>query len=51
MGQLLWTGIQKQDFPIVQGIVFVISILTVICNLIGDVVSGLLDPRIRLTED
>ena len=51
MGQLMWTGIQKQDFPIVQGIVFVISILTVICNLIGDVVSGLLDPRIRLTED
>lgn len=51
MGQLLWMGIQKQDFPIVQGIVFVISILTVICNLIGDVVSGLLDPRIRLTED
>ena len=50
-GQLLWTGIKMQDFPIVQGIVFVISILTVICNLIGDVVSGLLDPRIRLTED
>jgi ABC-type dipeptide/oligopeptide/nickel transport system permease component len=51
MGQLLWTGISRQDFPIVQGIVFVISVLTVICNLIGDIVSGLLDPRIRLAED
>ena len=46
MGRLLWTAISRQDFPIVQGIVFVISVLTVICNLIGDVVSGLLDPRV-----
>lgn len=48
MGQLLWKGIAKQDFVIVQGIVFVISILTVICNIIGDMISGILDPRIRL---
>lgn len=48
MGQLLWKGIAKQDFPIVQGIVFVITILTVICNIIGDIVAGILDPRIRL---
>ena len=48
MGQLLWKGIAKQDFPIVQGIVFVIAVLTVICNLIGDIVSGILDPRIRM---
>lgn len=48
MGQLLWKGISKQDFPIVQGIVFVIAVLTVICNLIGDIVSGILDPRIRI---
>ena len=51
MGRLLWTAISRQDFPIVQGIVFVISVLTVICNLIGDVVSGLLDPRVRLAQD
>ena len=48
MGQLLWKGIAKQDFVIVQGIVFVITILTVICNIIGDMISGILDPRIRL---
>ena len=41
MGQLLWKAISKQDFMVVQGIIFVITILTVICNLI-------LDPRIRL---
>lgn len=48
MGQLLWKGIAKQDFPIVQGIIFVITILTVVCNIIGDIVAGILDPRIRL---
>lgn len=48
MGQLLFKAISKQDFVIVQGVVLVITVLTVICNLIGDIVSGLLDPRIRL---
>ena len=48
MGQLLWKCISKQDFPVVQGLVFVIAVLTVICNLIGDIVAGMLDPRIRL---
>ena len=50
MGQLLWKAISKQDFMVVQGIIFVITILTVICNLIGDIISGILDPRIRLEE-
>lgn len=48
MGQLLWKAISKQDFMVVQGIIFVITVLTVICNLIGDIISGILDPRIRL---
>lgn len=48
MGQMLWKAISKQDFMVVQGIIFVITILTVICNLIGDIISGILDPRIRL---
>ena len=48
MGQLLWKCIAKQDFPVVQGIVFIIAVLTVICNLVGDIVAGMLDPRIRL---
>lgn len=48
MGQLLWKAISKQDFVIVQGVVLVITVLTVVCNLIGDIISGILDPRIRL---
>ncbi len=48
MGQLLWRAISKQDFPVVQGIVFVITVLTVLCNITGDIIAGLLDPRIRM---
>ena len=48
MGQLLFKAISKQDFVIVQGVVLVITVLTVICNLIGDIIAGVLDPRIRL---
>ena len=48
LGQLLFKAISKQDFVIVQSVVLVITVLTVICNLIGDIIAGVLDPRIRL---
>jgi len=48
MGRLLWKSIGVQDLPVVQGIVVIIAVLTVISNVAGDIVAGLLDPRIRL---
>jgi len=47
MGQLLWRAINQQDYPVVQGIVIMITILTVVSNTIGDLLTGWLDPRIR----
>lgn len=47
MGRLLYRAILTKDFPIVQGVIFLIAILTIICNLIGDILAGFLDPRIR----
>ncbi|MBK5242589.1 ABC transporter permease [Clostridium sp.] len=47
MGYLLWTSITKQDYPVVQGIVMIITLLTVISNTLGDVIIAYLDPRIR----
>lgn len=49
MGNLLLNSIIVQDFPVVQACVMMISVLTVICNLISDFVVGLLDPRIRIS--
>jgi len=48
MGRLLYISILKQDFPVIQAIVFIITILTVISNTLGDIVLAFLDPRIRV---
>jgi ABC-type dipeptide/oligopeptide/nickel transport system permease component len=47
MGRLLYKAIVGKDFPIVQGIIFIIAILTVLSNLAGDILAAYLDPRIR----
>lgn len=48
MGNLLWKSISSQDYPVVQGIILIIAMLTVISNILGDIISAMLDPRIRL---
>lgn len=48
MGQLLWKAISTQDYPIVQGIILIIAILTIMSNILGDIITAFLDPRIRL---
>jgi len=47
IGRLMYKAILTKDFPIVQGVIFIIAIMTVLSNLLGDIVSGFLDPRIR----
>lgn len=47
MGRLLWRSIISQDLPVVQGVVFIIAVLTVVSNTLGDIMCAWLDPRIR----
>jgi peptide/nickel transport system permease protein len=47
LGQLLITGIQGADLPLVQTLTFIFAFLIVAFNLIADLVYGILDPRIR----
>ena len=47
IGDLLITSIQGSDIPVVMAIVFIISILVVLSNLVADVAYGILDPRIK----
>jgi len=47
MGRLLWKSIVVQDYPVVQAVIFIIAVLTVVSNTVGDIVSAILDPRIR----
>ncbi len=45
LGWLLWQSAIGQDYPVLIGIVLVIGVLTVLGNLLADLVNGLLDPR------
>ena len=47
IGQLLIKGIQHRDFPMVQGIVILITFLVLIINLVVDLAYAWLNPRIR----
>ena len=47
MGSLLTQAILNQDFAVVQACVLLIAVLTVICNLMSDIITAILDPRIR----
>ncbi|MNL78894.1 Dipeptide transport system permease protein DppB [compost metagenome] len=47
LGQLLISGIESNDVPLVQTLTFIFAFLIVFFNLIADVLYGVLDPRIR----
>jgi peptide/nickel transport system permease protein len=45
LGWLMWRSALEQDYPVLIAIVLIIGILTIIGNLLADIVNGLLDPR------
>ncbi len=47
LGYLLWRSALSQDYPVISAIVLLIGVLTVLGNLLADLVNGLLDPRER----
>ncbi|MCZ7576439.1 MAG: ABC transporter permease [Dehalococcoidia bacterium] len=48
MGRLIIDAMNARDYPVVQGVVLVITIFVVIINLVTDLTYAYLDPRIRL---
>ncbi|OGL48758.1 MAG: glutathione ABC transporter permease GsiC [Candidatus Schekmanbacteria bacterium RIFCSPHIGHO2_02_FULL_38_11] len=47
IGSLTIEAINRRDYPMVQGCIFVIAMCYVIVNLATDLIYGFLDPRIR----
>ena len=43
-------SVQAADYPVVEAVLFLFAFLTIICNLIVDIIYGLLDPRIRVGQ-
>jgi ABC-type dipeptide/oligopeptide/nickel transport system permease component len=47
MGRLLYDGIFARDYPLIIGIILVVSVAVVLANLVTDVLYSVVDPRIR----
>ena len=47
LGRILVGAIFDRDYPIVQGVILLISVVFVLANLVVDVLYTFLDPRIR----
>jgi peptide/nickel transport system permease protein len=49
IGSVMYQAVSNQDTPVLQAIVALAAVVFVVVNLIADLVSPLLDPRVRLT--
>ncbi|MEW2508220.1 ABC transporter permease [Amycolatopsis sp. NPDC047767] len=49
VGTLLTRSILGKDFPMLQGLILVITVGVVVVNLVIDLVYGLLDPRVKVS--
>ncbi len=47
MGGLIVQGALSRDFPVVQGVVFVMVLIVITINLIADLLYGVIDPRVK----
>jgi len=48
VGYLGWEAISRADFPVVQAIVLILACIYVVLTLLADMLSAVLDPRIRV---
>lgn len=48
IGQLAWQAIQRVDIPIIMGVTLVSAVAIVLGNLLADLVTPFIDPRIKL---
>lgn len=48
IGQLAWQAIQRVDIPIIMGVTLISALAIVLGNLLADLVTPLIDPRIKL---
>ena len=48
IGQLAWQAIQRVDIPIIMGVTLVSAMAIVLGNLLADLITPFIDPRIKL---
>ncbi len=50
IGRLAVDAIQSRDFPLLQGIIFLIAVAVTLANLLVDIAYAMVDPRISVNE-
>ena len=50
IGTTLLGAIKSQDFPLISGCTLIISLTVLAANFVVDIICGIIDPRIRLTQ-
>jgi peptide/nickel transport system permease protein len=48
IGSMIYEGVQKQDFPLLQGAFIVLAFSVIVMTLVTDLVVAWLDPRVKL---
>lgn len=47
MGRLFVDSANLRDYPVLMGILMLASLLVIVCNIVADMLYGIVDPRIR----
>ncbi len=50
LGLISLNAINQRDYPVMQGVFMVITVMVVVVNILADMIYARLDPRIRLGE-
>lgn len=48
LGSLLVTSIESRDFPLIQSLILILSLIIIVANFIVDLLYRVIDPRIRV---
>lgn len=48
IGTLLFGAIQRRDYPVVQACILMVACIYILVNFLGDILYGLVNPRVRL---
>jgi len=50
IGLVIVNALDKYDFPVIMGAVLFISVILILINILADILYGILDPRVRLSD-
>jgi peptide/nickel transport system permease protein len=48
VGRLMYTSVMARDYPVLQGLFLLFSVILVLANLVVDLIYGYIDPRIKV---